>query len=144
VELSTGMLALARDRANRLQMPAELRPGDAQALDFPNERFDTVVCTLSLCTIPDDRQALAEAWRVLRPGGLLLLLEHVRSPQPIVRSIERLLEPLAMRLDGDHLLRDPLDYVGALGFSVASVERGGWGLLETVVARKPMEPVQAD
>ena len=50
------------------------QPRDAQHLDFPTERFDSVVGTLALCTIPDDRRALAEAWRVLRPG--------VRSAQP--------------------------------------------------------------
>jgi hypothetical protein len=77
IEFSPAMLALARQRADELGLNVDLRVGDAQALDLPDARFDTVVCTLSLCAIPDDRQAVAEMWRVLRPGGRLLLLDHV-------------------------------------------------------------------
>ncbi len=69
IELSPEMLALGRRRAQELGRPAELQLGDAQALDFADESFDTVVCTLGLCTIPDPRAAVAEAGRVLRPGG---------------------------------------------------------------------------
>lgn len=57
----------------------DLRHGDAQALEFPGACFDTVVCTFSLCAIPDDRKAVAEMARVLRPGGLLLLADHVEA-----------------------------------------------------------------
>jgi ubiquinone/menaquinone biosynthesis C-methylase UbiE len=90
IELSPQMLAIGRERAQRLGHPADLRLGDVQALDFPDESFDTVTCTLGLCTIPDTRAAAAEAFRVLRPAGQLLLLEHVRSPAPIVRGGQRL------------------------------------------------------
>ena len=94
-----------------------------------------MVCTLSLCTIPDERRALAEAYRVLRPGGRLLLLEHVRSPVRPVRWVERLLDPLA-RLAGDHLLRDPLDHLSAAGFGRERSQRSRWGVIEEIVARK--------
>jgi len=77
-----------------------------------------VVATLCLCTIPDERRALAEAYRVLRPGGRLLLLEHVRSPVGPVRWVPRMLDPALVRLAGDHLLRDPLDHLASLGFAV--------------------------
>jgi ubiquinone/menaquinone biosynthesis C-methylase UbiE len=82
------MLEIARRRARELGREADLRVGDAQALDFPDDRFDSVVCTLSLCTIPDDRAAVAEVRRVLRPGGRFLLLEHVRSPGLPIRVAE--------------------------------------------------------
>ena len=90
IELSDVMLERARARARELGRDVDLRQGDAQALPFREAAFDTVVCTFSLCTIPDERRALAEARRVLRPGGLLLLVEHVRSPNPVVRLLERL------------------------------------------------------
>ena len=135
IDVSPAMLALARRRAQALGCAAELRVGDAQALDFPEGGFDTVVVTVSLCTIPDERRALTEARRVLRPGGQLLLLEHVRSPVGPVRWVERLLDPLA-RLVGEHLLRDPLDHLGAAGFRVERYERSKWALIEEVVARK--------
>src|SRR5436190_16243268 len=65
IEFSPAMLELARERAERLGREAQLQVGDAQALEFPDGSFDTVVCTLALCTIPDDRKAVAEASRVL-------------------------------------------------------------------------------
>src|SRR5438105_2961185 len=99
VELSPAMLELARARARELGREVDLRIGDVQALEFPDQSYDTVVCTLSLCTIPDDRAAVAEMRRVLRPGGRLLLLEHVRSPLLPVRLDHRLLDPLAVRFE---------------------------------------------
>lgn len=137
VDISPAMLAIARERAQAVGREIDLRAGDAQDLEFPSERFDCVVGTLALCTIPDDRRALAEAWRVLRPGGRLVLLEHVRSPQPIVRVLQQLLEPLAIRYAGDHLLRDPLDHLADLGFSIEYCARSRAGIVERVVARKP-------
>lgn len=137
IDLSPAMLAVARDRARELDREVDLRLGDAQALDFPDGRFDTVVSTLALCTIPDARQAVAEARRVLRPGGQLLLLEHVRSPNRIVQAVQRLLDPLFVRFQADHLLREPLDYAEAEGFAVEQLERSKWGIVERLAARKP-------
>jgi ubiquinone/menaquinone biosynthesis C-methylase UbiE len=137
VELSPEMLAIASRRAEDLGREADLRLGDVQALEFPDESFDTVVCTLGLCTIPDDRKAAIEAHRVLRPGGRFLLMEHVRSPSLPVRAVERMLDPLSVRFQGDHLLRDPLDYLASAGFDVERAERSKWGIVERVAARKP-------
>src|SRR5207248_7469346 len=69
VDLSPATLEIARARARELGRDLELRVGDAQALEFPDESFDTVVCTVSPCTIPNDRGAVAEVRLVLRPGG---------------------------------------------------------------------------
>src|SRR3977135_3954336 len=63
-EFTPAMLAIARQRQAELGREAELREGDAQQLDFPDESFDTVVCTLGLCTMPDDRAAASEVPRV--------------------------------------------------------------------------------
>ena len=137
VELSPAMLEIARARAHELGREVDLRVGDAQALEFGDESFDTVVCTLSLCTIPDDRAAVAEMRRVLRPGGRLLLLEHVRSPLLPVRLGQRLLDPLAVRFAADHLLREPLGHLRAEGFEVDRLGRSKLGIVERVSARKP-------
>ncbi len=137
IELSPEMLAIARRRVEGDARGVDLRLGDAQALEMENESFDTVTCTLSLCTIPDDRAAVREAHRVLRPGGRLLLLEHVRSPLRPVRAIQRLLGPLMLRFEADHLLREPLDYLEGEGFELERVERSKWGIVERLAARKP-------
>ncbi len=137
IELSPAMLALAQREAAAIGRHVELREGDAQALPFADESFDTVICTLSLCTIPDDRAAIREAHRVLRPGGRFILLEHVRSPIGPVRAIERSLEPLFLRFEHDHLTRDPLDHLEQAGFEIVQVTRLKWGIVERVIARKP-------
>jgi ubiquinone/menaquinone biosynthesis C-methylase UbiE len=137
IELSPEMLAIGRKRAEELGHPADLQLGDAQELEFPDESFDTVTCTLGFCTIPDTKRAAAEALRVLRPGGRLLMLEHVRSPARMVRGGQRLLEPLTLRFEADHLLREPLDYLPEVGFEIDEVQRSKWGIVERLRARKP-------
>jgi ubiquinone/menaquinone biosynthesis C-methylase UbiE len=137
IEFSPEMLAIGRGRAEELGRELDLREGDAQALEFEDESFDTVIITLALCTIPDDRKAAAETWRVLRPAGQLVLMEHVRSPALPVRAIQRLLDPIAVRFEADHLVREPLDYLSEVGFEIESVQRSKWGIVERVVARKP-------
>lgn len=137
IELSPAMLEIARRRARELGRGIDLRVGDAQALEFPDDSFDTVVCTLSLCTIPDERAAVAEVKRVLRPGGRFLLLEHVRSPLLPVRLVQRLLDPLFLRLEADHLLREPLEHLRAEAFEIERLERSKLGIVERVAARRP-------
>ncbi len=137
IDLSGVAVDLAGRRARELGLDVTLRQGDAAALPYPDEHFDTVVFCYALCTIPDDRTAVCEAVRVLRPGGSLLLIEHVRSPNRIVRTIERLIEPIALRRMGDHLVREPLDHVLAEGLEVLTLERSWFGIVERLVALKP-------
>jgi len=138
VEFSPKMLAVAAARPRELGREVDLRLGDAQALEFPDESFDTVVFTLALCSIPDDRRAVGEAARVLRPGGTLVLLEHVRSPLRAVRTVQRILEPL-FRTQGDSLVREPVEHIARLGLRIETLERSKWGIVERVVARKPAD-----
>jgi len=137
VELSPPMIEITRERAEELGREVDLRLGDAEALEFADESFDTVICTYSLCTIPDDRAAVREAKRVLRGGGKFVLAEHVRSPVGVVRGVEKLIEPLAVRFGGDHLTREPLEHLEAEGFTVDQVKRSKLGIVELVSAQKP-------
>jgi ubiquinone/menaquinone biosynthesis C-methylase UbiE len=139
IELSGEMLAIARARARAADVDVDLRSGDAQTLEFDDATFDSVLITLALCTIPDARKAAAEAYRVLRPGGELVLVEHVRSPVAAVRAGQRILQPFALRFDADNLLRDPLDYLSEVGFQIERVWRLKWGIVEWTLARKPLE-----
>jgi ubiquinone/menaquinone biosynthesis C-methylase UbiE len=136
IDLSPRMLDRARGRAAALARDADLRVADAQDLPFGDETFDTVVCTLGLCSIPDERQAVREMHRVLRPGGRLLLLEHVRSPIRAVRIGQELVEPLFLALQEDHLLREPRDAVLCAGFAVDQLHRSKLGLVERLAAHK--------
>jgi ubiquinone/menaquinone biosynthesis C-methylase UbiE len=137
VDFSPAMLERARDRARQLGRAVDLREGDAQALAFPDNSFDTAVCTFSLCGIPDERQTIAEMRRVLRPGGLLLLADHVAGSGWPVRTVQGLLELVTVPLGGEHLRRRPLEQVRALGFEVQRRERFKAGIVERLAARKP-------
>jgi ubiquinone/menaquinone biosynthesis C-methylase UbiE len=138
IDLSPAMLEIARKKADELGFDADLMEGNAQDLPFPDASFDTVVCTLSLCNIPDDRRAIAEMKRVLRPGGSLLLLDHVRSSSKVWLAAQRVLEPLSWRFSCDHLLRRPLEHVLAEGFEVEQRERYKAGIVERLSARRPV------
>lgn len=136
IDLSPDMLALARRRAHEIGADVDLREGDAHALGFADESFDSVVCTFSLCNIPDTDQALAEMHRVLRPGGRLILLDHVRSSVSLVRWLQKALESLTLRIDGDHLTRRPSESVERHGFEIIERDRFALGVVERLVAAK--------
>jgi ubiquinone/menaquinone biosynthesis C-methylase UbiE len=137
VDWSPAMLAIARRRAADLGLEVDLRQGDAQALDFPDASFDTVLCALGLCAIPDDRRAVTEMARVLRPGGRLLLVDHVAASASALRAVQWLYERITIPLAGEHFRRRPLTYVRDLGFDVEETERFRLGVVERVSARKP-------
>lgn len=137
IDLSRSTLALASQRAQAVGAAVRLCEADAQELPFADASFDTVVCTLALCSVPDDARAVAEVRRVLRPGGRFLLLEHVRSPILPVRVLERIVEAITFRRDRDYLTREPLLHLRAEAFQIERLERSKLGIVERVVAVRP-------
>ena len=137
VELSPAMLAIAAQRAARLGRDVDLREGDAQHLPFDDASFDTVVCALALCTIPDPATAIAEMRRVLVPGGRLLLLDHIASTWPPIYAAQWLFERLTIRTAGEHFTRRQRPLVEAAGFELVETERLKAGTVERIHARKP-------
>ncbi|MEL7975035.1 class I SAM-dependent methyltransferase [Isoptericola sp. F-RaC21] len=137
VDSSAGMLDVARRRADRLGLGVDLRVGDAQDLDLPDASFDTVVCTFSLCGIGDDRAALGEMTRVLRPGGLLLLADHVASTVWPLRALQGLADLVSVPLAGEHFGRRPMRWVLEQGLAVEEHGRTRAGVVEHVAARVP-------
>ena len=138
LDLSPDMLALARERAAELGRSVELREADAHALPFADNFFDTVVCTYSLCNIPDPQMAVNEMKRVLKPGGKLFLVDHIRAAVRPVLWIQKALEFFARRFEGENLTRRPAEQVETAGFEIVERERlGVAGMVERLVARKP-------
>jgi ubiquinone/menaquinone biosynthesis C-methylase UbiE len=102
---------------------AQVVAAGAESLPFEDSSVDTVAFTLVLCTVPDPRAALAESARVLKPGGRLLFLEHVRSQEPgLARWQDRLEAPWRLFGDGCHCNRDTLATIEASPLAVESVE----------------------
>jgi ubiquinone/menaquinone biosynthesis C-methylase UbiE len=140
IDLSPEMLEQARARACALGRPTELWEADAHELPFPDGTFDTVVCTYALCSIHDDRRAIAEMARVLAPGGRLTLLEHVASTVRPLYWLQRLLDIIESRRSGESWTRRPAMHVQAVGLDVVAGDRLRAGIVERLVAIKPTNP----
>lgn len=116
LDISERMLARARRRVQRLGARARLEVADVQAMAYPDASFDVVVATFLFCSVPDPRLGLQEVRRVLRPGGQLLLLEHVLSHWWGVRHLMEWLDPIPVHLWGAHINRETLALVRQAGF----------------------------
>jgi len=123
IEASRRHFAAARRRLRRLRPQAELVRARPERLPFPDAYFDTVVASLSLCTVRDQQATMEELARVLRPCGTLRFLEHVRSHRHSVALMQDLLTPFwRIAVDGCHPNRDTLAAIEQAGFVVVSLE----------------------
>jgi ubiquinone/menaquinone biosynthesis C-methylase UbiE len=123
VEPDPHMLKKLRARVGAGEMPTRVVQAGAEALPFADDSFDTAVFTLVLCTVPDPTATLAEVARVLRPGGKLLFVEHVRSRHPgLARWQDRLERPWRFLGDGCHCNRDTVATLEASPFELDQVE----------------------
>ncbi|MGF1661251.1 MAG: class I SAM-dependent methyltransferase [Kineosporiaceae bacterium] len=139
LDLSTRMLAVTGRRAGALGREVDLRRGDARRLPWPDASVDTVLCVFGLCVVPDQRQALTEMGRVLRPGGTLLLADHVVATRRWVRGLQAVLDATHLPLPGEHWRRRPLPDVLDLGFEIEAHERFLAGVVERLAARRPTD-----
>ena len=136
IDLSPRMLEWAERRARRDGVEVALPLGDAQALPFPDASFDTVVATFVFCSVPEPIQGLREAFRVLIPGGQLLLVEHVLSEKPLLRTLMHLANPLMIRMSGANIDRDTVQTVARAGF-VPHQARNLWGDIVKLIEAAP-------
>ncbi len=140
VDLTPGMLLKAHQRAAALGLPANLRQGDVQALDFPAGSFDTVAGTFVFCSVPDPVLGLRELGRVVSPGGQVLLLEHVRAANRVLGALMDALNPLVVRMMGANINRRTVENVRAAGLEVVRVDDlDRSGIVKLIVARRREE-----
>lgn len=134
VDFSPAMLGVARSRADRLGLTIPFLVMDAEALAFPEQSFDTVLSSLSLCTFPEPAAALQEMARVCRRGGRILLLEHGRSDvEWLGRWQDHRADRHAKAL-GCRWNREPLDLVRRAGLRLIASQRHFFGIFHLVEA----------
>ena len=126
LEPSTELLARAAGRAAKANSPVHLVRASAEAIPLMDSSVDAIVMTWTLCSIPDARRALGELRRVLKPGGVLLFVEHGLAPEPGVARWQHQLNPLWTRISC-HLDR-PMDrLIHEAGFELEALETGYLG-----------------
>jgi ubiquinone/menaquinone biosynthesis C-methylase UbiE len=137
LDCRSGAVAKANRVVRRSGRSATAVQGDAMALSHSDASFDTVVFSFSLCGVPDVGGALLEALRVLRPGGSLLMADHVVSTSRPLRIVQRVAETLTAPIVGEHFTRRPSLVARELDIAIVTIERLGRGAIERLHATKP-------
>lgn len=134
IDVSPSMLEIARQQARKLGRDVNFQVMDAEHLDFPDDHFDTVVSALSTCTFIDPVAALQEMYRVCRPDGRILLLEHGRSSWEWLGRWQDRKEDWHARQTGCHWNRESLELVRRAGLRPVHTRRSFFGIFHEIVA----------
>ena len=137
IDLTPGMLDRAKVRAQELGKSVHLNLGDVQVLDFADQTFDAVVATFVFCSVPNPILGFQEIRRVLKPGGMLFLLEHMRSEQPAIGKIMDVLNPMVVHMMGANINRRTVENVRQAGLEIIEIkDLGGGGIFKRIIARR--------
>jgi ubiquinone/menaquinone biosynthesis C-methylase UbiE len=140
IEPDEYLLQRARRAAETRDRDLDLWPLDVQFLVFPDDSFDTAISTLTFCSVADPDAGLAEVYRVLKPGGELRFLEHVKARNPLGAALQTAIRPATTTLGGGcHWDRDTAGAIERAGFEIVKMKRGTVGGLPMIAgrARKP-------
>ncbi|HLQ30218.1 MAG TPA: class I SAM-dependent methyltransferase [Ktedonobacteraceae bacterium] len=119
IEPDTAMLRYARRRVEAARVPIKLTQAAAEDLPFAGEMFDSVVATLVFCSVSDPLRGLREIMRVLKPGGSLFMVDHVRSQGAIASRVQDIVTPITRLVSGNcHWNRDTARSVAEAGFQI--------------------------
>jgi len=136
IDFSPKMLAQAQRKKDRKQVDVDLALMDVQTICYADNSFDTVVASFVFCSVPLPRRGLKELHRVLKPGGQLLLLEHVLSSNKFMAKLMNAVNPLVVRLVGANINRQTLKNVQACPFQQIFVDPASSDMLKLIRAVK--------
>lgn len=136
IDFSKEMLKRAADKKLRKNVAVTLDLMDVQSLCFADNSFDTVIATFVFCSVPLPLKGLKELYRVCRPDGQVILLEHVLSAKPVLARVMNFVNPLIFRLVGANINRNTLKNVQACAFSTVHVDERSGDIIKLIVARK--------
>ncbi len=136
IDFSPKMLEKARQKRARKELEVHLELMDVERLYFADNSFDTVVATFVFCSVPLPRKGLRELYRVCKPGGQVILLEHVLSSNRILAWFMQLLNPLILRLVGANINRQTIKHVQSCGFSHVNVDSRSGDIIKLIQAIK--------
>ena len=109
---------------------------DVQSLEYADNSFDTVIASFVFCSVPQPNKGLKELYRILKPGGQLLLLEHVISDNKVLAAMMNFLNPLVVGLVGANINRKTVKAVQACPFSSVRVDERSSGIIKLIEAAK--------
>ncbi len=135
-DLSGAMLRKAQERARQQKREVTFEEADLCSLPFADGTFDTAVATFVFCSLPDPVACLREMGRVTKPGGRILLLDHVRIDRPLVGPLMDRLNVATVRLAGEHINHRMDEFVRSAGFEIVESRRLGFmGIIRLIAAR---------
>ncbi len=136
IDFSAQMLKQAALQRDRKHVQVDLEQMDVQSLCFADNSFDTVIGTFVFCSVPSAAKGLKELYRVCKPGGQVLLLEHVLSSNPVIAAVMNLLNPVLVRLIGANINRNTVKNVQACAFTSVHVDQRSGDIIKLIEARK--------
>ncbi|MBO3842717.1 MAG: methyltransferase domain-containing protein [Candidatus Brockarchaeota archaeon] len=136
IDISDEMLKRAFNRAQHYKGRVVLRREDVQHLSFEEEKFDTVVAFCVFCSVTDPIKGLNEIHRVLKEGGQLLMLEHVRSKNPVLGRLMDVFNPIIVRLGGENINRDTVRNIKNVGFKIVKEKNLIYDVLKEIICVK--------
>ena len=135
-DISGAMLLKARERARERNIPVTFHEADLCNLPFSDGSFDTTAETFVFCSLADPAPCLREMGRVTKPGGQILLLDHVRIENPLIGPLMDWLNTASVRLAGEHINHRMDAFVRAAGLEIVESQRLGFmGIFQFIVAR---------
>lgn len=136
IDFSQAMLKQAAQAKDRKQTQVDLALMDVQSLCYADNSFDTVIGSFVFCSVPLPSKGLKELYRVCKPGGQVILLEHVISSKPIIAKLMNLLNPVVVRVFGANINRNTVKNVQACGFASVKIDQHCGDVLKLIEAKK--------